>query len=474
MKRSVHFIGIGGTGMAAAAGIALREGWEVRGSDGPLYPPMSDVLQRLEIPVYEGYSPENLSWNPDVVVVGNVCTKDHPEAVAAMQMKDTEVTSFPAFLEKYILSHRHPVVVAGTHGKTTTSTILAWLLRQAGMDPGYLIGGQPVDLEYGFATGSGDLFVLEGDEYDTAFFDKNPKFIHYRPKALQLTSVEYDHADIYPDMDSLRRAFRRLVGLLPPSAPFLVAAESSEALRLAAARPHETYGLEGEGADWEARNVERSDGVTSFTLYHGGAPVDRFKTRLIGDHNLRNVTGALAISMRLGAGVRALQKGLYSFRGVKRRQEVLVHGPVTVIDDFGHHPTAIEHTIRAIRQAYSPARLVAVFEPRSATSRRSVFQDAYARSLSEADSVIVASPYNQSKIPENERFSSARLVEDLKSAAISARLVNDAARIPEIIESLTSAGDVVVFFSSGSFGGAPKMTAERILEEVTMQAGTPV
>ncbi|MBU1239809.1 hypothetical protein KJ865_08865, partial [Myxococcota bacterium] len=382
--KKLHFIAVAGTGMGSAAGVFSQAGYEVRGSDEAVYPPMSDVLRELGIATMTPFSAENLAWRPDLAVVGNICRYNHTEVLAA-QERGVPLTSFPALLGQEILAHRTALVVAGTHGKTTTSTMLAWLLREAGLEPGWLIGGVPRDLPSGFHLGrGGGPFVLEGDEYDTAFFDKNPKFVRYRPKAAIVTGVEFDHADIYDSLETVIEQFHRLASLVPPSGLLLLCADNTVCRKIAAARGNGLlYGLEGDpDCDYQAINITSLDeGGFSFGLAFHGKSIGEFTMGLTGSHNLRNMTGALALAHSLGASVESLQKSVASFRGVKRRQEVLGEvGGITVMDDFGHHPTAVALTLEGMQRKYQ--RIVAVFEPRSATSRRKVFQDAYVEAFS--------------------------------------------------------------------------------------------
>ncbi len=460
----IHFIGIAGTGMGAVAGLLKAAGHDVRGSDEAVYPPMSEALERAGIPVMCPFSEENLAWGPDTVVVGNVCRRDHREVTAA-SAAGIPLTSFPAILGERVLPGRRPVVVAGTHGKTTTTTLLATLLERCGLRPGWFIGGIPNDLPTACAPGEGDPFVLEGDEYDTAFFDKGSKFLHYRPFAVLLTGVEFDHADIFPDLAAVTAAFTALVDLISPGGVLLASADNAIAAGLARERGQLTYGLAGENADYLAELREKSPAGTAFTLRDRGGPLGEFFVPLVGEHNLRNAVGALAMCLRLGVPADALAAPLAAFTGVRRRQEELGRGRgVVAVDDFGHHPTAIRVTLSGLLQRYPGRRPVLVFEPRSATSRRAVFQREYAEVLAAAPRVLLAPAYDQSRIPPQERLDLDRLATDIAAGGTRVTAHPD---FPDLLAALrreAADGDLVIFFSSGAMGGI-KTEFARFLKE---------
>jgi UDP-N-acetylmuramate: L-alanyl-gamma-D-glutamyl-meso-diaminopimelate ligase len=450
----VHLIGIGGTGMGALAGLLVEAGHEVRGSDGPLYPPMSTLLAELGVPLYEGHRPENLDWGPDRVVVGNICRRDHVEAVAAAE-RGLRLTSFPALLEELFLADRHAIVVAGTHGKTTTTSIVAHLLTAAHLAPGFLVGGIPLNFGRSFACGKPPLFAVEGDEYDTAFFDKRPKFVHYRPRSVILTSVEFDHADIYPTMADVERAFALLIERVPADGRILVCGDSEAAVRLcrAACCPVETYAV-GAEADWRGELLGVERGIQRMRLARGDRDLGEMRLPLAGRHNAANALAALALGVHLGVEVAALAQGLASFAGVRRRQEVRGRAAgVTVVDDFAHHPTAIRETIAALRGLHGEGRVIAVFEPRSATSRRAVFQREFAEALAAADAVVVASLHAPEGIPEEQRLDPRRVVTDVAAAGRPAVFGERVEAIVEHLAAECRAGDTVLVMSSGGFGG---------------------
>jgi UDP-N-acetylmuramate: L-alanyl-gamma-D-glutamyl-meso-diaminopimelate ligase len=462
----VHLIGIGGTGMGAVAGLLAASGHDVRGSDAAVYPPMSDQLAELGVPVMMPYSEDNLAWQPDVVVVGNVHGKDHIEVKAA-QARGIPLTSFPAVIGEHLLDGKHAVVVCGTHGKTTTTSLIAHILVEAGQDPSLFVGGVPVTLGRGYRLGGGADFVLEGDEYDTAFFDKGPKFLHYRPESVVLTSVELDHVDIFASFDAVRDVFKKLVTAIPASGLLVVCADEPEALALArhAACRVEPYAVIDDGAEpppevaWWAQHTEVArSGRVAFDVFHRvagrGERVEHFESLLVGRHNVANCVAAIAIARARGVAVADIQRGVASFAGVRRRQELRgIAGGVTVLDDYAHHPTAVRETLKALRKRYGKRRLIAVYEPRSATSRRKTFQAEFAAAFSHADEVIVGRLFDPSKIPPADRFDPERLALDLHRSGTKAAYIADVDTIVKQLAGSAGPGDVVCVLSSGSFDG---------------------
>ncbi|MEE8210058.1 MAG: UDP-N-acetylmuramate:L-alanyl-gamma-D-glutamyl-meso-diaminopimelate ligase [bacterium] len=450
----VHLIAVGGTGMGALAGLFAQTGRRVTGSDGPLYPPISELLRDLKIPVAEGYRPEHLSGRPDLVVVGNAVGRENPEAQAAFEL-GLPVASMPEALAHYFIGERHSVVVAGTHGKTFTASLVAWMLETAGRKPGFLIGGIPKNFGVNFAAGGGEIFVVEGDEYDTAFFDKGPKFLHYRPRTLLVTSIEFDHADIYPDLEAIEANFHRLLELVPASGLAVLCADDPRVAPLAASAPcrSETYGL-GPSALWRAEEVRVSEEGTSFRVVRDGEPYRPYWWSALGRHNVQNALGAIAVAHEAGLTYDQVSAALNSFAGVRRRQETLGEpGGVLVVEDFAHHPTAVRSTVSAVRERYPDRRLWAVFEPRTNTSRRRVFQDAYAESFEGADQVVVAAVHRAEALEPEERFDPERLAADLSTRGIAARSIPEVEDIVETIASEAAEGDVVLIMSNGAFGG---------------------
>jgi len=451
--------------MGAVAGLLAEAGHEVRGSDAAVYPPMSEQLAALNVPVMMPYAAENLAWKPELVVVGNVHGKDHVEVKAA-QEQGVPLTSFPAVLGERLLEGKHPIVVCGTHGKTTTTSVIAHVLQEAGRDPSLFVGGVPVALGQGYRLGKGEDFVIEGDEYDTAFFDKGPKFLHYRPATAILTSVELDHVDIFASFDAVKDTFKKLATLLPPDGLLVVAADSPDALAIAklAACKVEQYavvddatsdGNPPEGVTWWASNSEvGKSGRVSFDVHHGNERVDRFDTLLVGRHNVANCVAAIAVCHSRGVPVRDIQRGIASFAGVRRRQELRgIAGGVTVLDDYAHHPTAVRETLKALRKRFPRRRLIAVYEPRSATSRRKTFQNEFADAFAYADEVIVGRLFDPSKIPAADRFDPERLALDLHQRGTKAAYTPEVDTIVKQLAESAAPGDVVCVLSSGSFDG---------------------
>ena len=466
--RVIHIMGVGGTAMAALAGMLVDLGYTVTGSDTAVYPPMSDYLAKLGIRVMQGYKAENLAHRPDLVVVGNVIRASYEEAEALL---DSEIPymSFPALLGAMFLENRRSLVIAGTHGKTTTTSLAAWILESAGKNPGFLVGGVPLNFDRTARAGGGEVFVVEGDEYDTAFFDKGPKFLHYRPTSAILTSVEFDHADIYRDLAHVQDSFRKLVALIPAEGT-LVAWWDADAVVEVAREAKATVLRYGPGQDWDGRieDVDTTTGQMRFTVLHEGRAWGTFHSCMVGAHNLYNQVAVAALLSREGLDPAALAKGFASFRGIKRRQEIIGEpGGITVLDDFAHHPTAVRVTLDALRTRFGQRRLWAVFEPRSNTSRRAVFQQEYPGAFDQADLIVIAPPVDLARIADDERFDGERLVRDLRARGREAFLAPlppgvepSAPAIADAITALISANaipeDVIAILSNGGFGGLHK------------------
>jgi UDP-N-acetylmuramate: L-alanyl-gamma-D-glutamyl-meso-diaminopimelate ligase len=452
----VHLSGIAGTAMASLAGLLREHGHELTGSDQDVYPPMSTQLEALGIPVRSPYAADNVPAGADLVVIGNALSRGNPEVEVVLDRRQ-RMSSMPALLAEEFLRGRTSLVVAGTHGKTTTTSLLSYILHQAGRDPSFLIGGVPADFERSYRLGAGAHFVVEGDEYDTAFFDKRPKFVHYMPDVAVIGNVEYDHADIYPDLASVQRAFVHLMNLIPRRG-LLVAGLETPALRDILPRaqsPVETFGL-GEGADWRAVEIRPAADGGRFRLLRRGADLGEFRLAVPGEHNLRNALAALAAANAAGVDPETARPALASFGGVRRRLEIRGRSRgVTVYDDFAHHPTAVRETLRALRSLLAPGagRLVAVFEPRSYTSRTRVFQEEFARSFQEADRVIVAAAHLPGKVPERDRISESELVKAISELGKDARFVAGVDDIVSLLAAELREGDRVVVLSNGGFGG---------------------
>ncbi len=453
--RKVHVMGVGGTAMSAVAGLFREAGCEVRGSEGAApYPPVSLLLERLGIPVMHPYAPENLAWGPDLVIVGNVIRRVNPEAVAVVESGRAHL-SFPQAMNRHFLAGRTSLVVAGTHGKTTTTSLICHLLHAQGFDPSFLVGGVPLDFGVNYRLGAGPHFVIEGDEYDTAFFDKGPKFLHYAPKAAIINNVEFDHADIFKDLDAVIAAFARFAALVPAGAPLLVPDGDPNVPRVLAdaGATGIMFGLDR--GQWQATDVSRAAGRTRFTLRRDGHEAGVFETPLIGDHNLKNTVAALALLHEVGAVTAGLPAALASFQGIKKRQEVKgTVGGVTVIDDFAHHPTAVRETMKAVRQAYPGARLIALFEPESNTSRRRVFQAEYAEAFAEADVMLFYKPFEKpDNLAPEERIDMDRLVADIAARGTPSRMIPDIDALAAEAARLAKPGDVILGMSGRDFQG---------------------
>ncbi len=463
--RRVHLIAIGGVGMAALAGMLKRRGYEVTGSDEQLYPPMSLVLERLGIAVMPGFRAENLDPRPDLVVVGNKVSRANAE-VQALLASGLPYLSLPeALAELFIAGHRS-LVVAGTHGKTTSTAMLAWVLECAGRDPSLMVGGKSLDFGGNFKLGAGTDFVVEGDEYDSAFFDKGPKFLHYRPDAALLTAVEFDHADIYRDLAAVKNAFRRLIALVPAGAPLVVAKDFPHAVEVAAgARARiETFGSTSD-ADWWIADLHDTGTATCFTVRRGGNREGTLHLRAPGRINALNALGVYVLARRLDLKHEEIASGLATFSGVARRQELVGDfGGVVVIDDFAHHPTAVAGAIAALRMRYPQRRLWAVFEPRSNTSRRKIFQQEYVAAFRDADVAIIGTVFQKESdaVAASDLFSPQQLVDDLCRAGVEAATLPSSDAIAGRIAERARAGDVVLMMSNGDFGGLRQRLSEKL------------
>ncbi|ABC83160.1 UDP-N-acetylmuramate--L-alanine ligase [Anaeromyxobacter dehalogenans] len=456
--KRIHLIGVAGTGMGSFAGMLKAAGYQVTGSDENVYPPMSTQLERWGIEAMTPYAAANLDRaRPDLVVVGNVVRSVNAEA-AAVRERSLPHVSFPAALGELFIGPRHGVVVVGTHGKTTTSAMMGFVLHHAGRDPSFLVGGVTRDFDSNFRLGSGPHFVVEGDEYDTAYFDKGPKFLHYRPRTAIFTSCELDHADIYRDEAHYESAFERFADLLPPDG-FLAACAAYESVRRISARARcrlETYGVDVPGADWEARGLSLGPDGARFTLVRKGAALAEVHLPVGGAHNVENALGVAAAATALGLSPAEIAAGLGAFHGVRRRQEVRgTAGGVTVIDDFAHHPRAVRKTLAAVRGSFPGARVLAAFEPRSNTSRRNLHQADYSdpATWSGAAEVFVLRPAPTDRVPEAERLDVDAVVRALAAHGLPARVFDAVDPMVEAMAAGARPGDVAVAMSNGAFGG---------------------
>ncbi len=468
--RHIHLSGICGTAMASLAGLLQLQGHRISGSDAAAYPPMSDLLHSMGIPVLEPYAEANLTPAPDLVVIGNALSRGNPEVERVLDER-IPFTSMAALLREEFLKDRVSLVIAGTHGKTTTTSMLAWIYQTAACDipalePSFLIGGVAENFSSSFQLRPTQNFILEGDEYDTAFFDKGPKFLHYFPDALILTHVEYDHADIYANLDAVKTAFKRLVNLIPRRG-VIVAYDAGENVSDCIAHAFcrvERYGF-FEQSDWRIRNLRYENGLMRWEIHHGGALWADLEMHMAGEHNALNATAAAALAAGQGISADVISTALATFKSVKRRLETRARiADITVIEDFAHHPTAIRETLRTLRAVYPHSRLWAVLEPRSNTLRRKVLASDLVESLRLADRVILADVYQQHRIPEEERLQPEEVVQSLNKSGAEAELLADADAIVASITPQLGAGDVVAILSNGGFGGIYEKLPARLLK----------
>ena len=458
-RKHIHLSGICGTAMASLAGLLQLQGHRITGSDKAAYPPMSDLLREMGVPVLEPYSESNLDPAPDLVVIGNALSRGNPEVERVLDER-LPFTSMAALVREEFLKGRESLVIAGTHGKTTTTSMLSWIYQVAShenamLEPSFLIGGVAENFGTSFQLRPTRTFIIEGDEYDTAFFDKGPKFLHYFPDALILTHVEFDHADIYADLEAVKVAFKRLVNLIPRRG-LLVAFDGSENVTECISKAFcrvERYGFRPDSV-WQVRNLRHNDGQTRWELWYNGELWSELAMQLAGEHNALNATAAAVLAFGQGIHKEAIRTALASFKSVKRRLEVrdVIRG-ITIIDDFAHHPTAIRETLRALRSVYPGARLWAVLEPRSNTLRRKVLENDLVESLRLADRAILAGVYQQQRIPDTERLHPEDVVDALNTAGTPAELHPSADDIVATLAPQLKEGDVVAILSNGGFEG---------------------
>jgi UDP-N-acetylmuramate: L-alanyl-gamma-D-glutamyl-meso-diaminopimelate ligase len=453
MAHRVHFIGICGTAMATVAAMLKQRGWDVRGSDSGIYPPMSDFLAAEGVRTLDGYRPEHITSDIDLVVVGNAISRGNPELETVLDRK-IRYCSLPEIIREQFLWGARSIVVAGTHGKTTTTSLVGWVLADGGRDPSMIVGGIAANFGASYRMGQGRELVIEGDEYDSAFFDKTAKFLKYLPDIAIVNNIEFDHADIYPDLEAVHLAFKRLVVLVPRNGLLLLGADSPLAAGLAerAFAPVETFGTAA-GAHWQATDVKVSEAVTSFKVRKAGALVGTFELPLLGLHNVRNSLAAIAVGTAVGIDAKTIADSLRKFQGVKRRLELRgsVDG-IRVYDDFAHHPTAVAETLAALRLAHPERRIWAIFEPRSASSCLRVFQSDFIEALKTADEVVLAHLFRE-RVAEDLRLSPEQIVSELKASGRSARYLPTTARIVEEVASDARSGDLIVVMSNGGFDG---------------------
>jgi UDP-N-acetylmuramate: L-alanyl-gamma-D-glutamyl-meso-diaminopimelate ligase len=461
--KHIHLIGICGTAMASLAGMLAERGFRVTGSDSAAYPPMSDFLSSLGIPIAQPFAAENLKPTPDLVVVGNAISRGNVELEHVLDQR-IPFCSMPQLLHDEFLRGKEVLVVAGTHGKTTTTSMLSWIFDYAGARPSFLIGGIAENFGRSFQLGEGKYFILEGDEYDTAFFDKGPKFLHYFPDSAILTSVEFDHADIYKDLDAVETSFKRLVNLVPRRGR-IIAFDRGESVERCVTRafcPVERYGS-SDTASWRIADLRFEAERTTWAVLRDGKPWSDFEFSLAGEYNVWNATAAAALASNYGIEAGVIAEALKAFKSVKRRLEIKAEiDGITIIDDFAHHPTAIAVTLNALRSRYPGRRLWAVLEPRSNTLRRNVFQKDLANSLAIADEIVIANVFKSESIPESQRLDVAAVAKDIEHLGRRARVINDVAGIINVAAPEMRPGDVVAILSNGGFDGIYEKLPQRL------------
>jgi len=466
--KRIYLIGIAGTAMASLAGMLQARGYEVAGSDEHVYPPMSTYLESLKIPVLEGYTKQHLeTFRPDLVVIGNAAASTNVEAAATVEM-DLPYTSMPEAIGQLFIKGKHSIVVTGTHGKTTTTSLMAWILEAAGRDPSMVVGGIPLNFNQNFKLGNGSDFVIEGDEYNTSFFDKGPKFLHYGANTLIVNNIEFDHADIYANLGAIIDAFRQAVEKVAPGDVIVANGDDFNVtgLRAAARSRWLTFGWD-RTRDIFATDAEFTEDGSAFTAWWEGKEWFRFRTTTSGRHNVLNALACIATARLRGLSAEEIQKGLETFRGIKRRMEVRgVERGVTVIDDFAHHPTAIATTLNGARRRYPGHRLWALFEPRSISSARKEFESGYVDAFHEADRVVIGPVFHKGRYETrygvDHMMSVPAIVDSLNADSIPAEQIDDFDVIAERIAREAKGEDVVVVMSSGAFGGVHEKILERL------------
>lgn len=450
----IHIIGICGTAMGSLAAMLKTRGFDVRGSDAMAYPPMSDWLAERDIDIMLGYKAENLDWNPDLVVVGNVSRATYADAVETRR-RNIPYLSLPETLRHFFMSETRNMVLTGTHGKTTTTSLLSWLMHEANKDPGFMVGGITGNFGSNFRLGQGDVFVIEGDEYDTAYFDKVPKFWHYAPHRATINNIEYDHADIYPDIEAIEHVFRRFVDLIPEDGSLWVNGDDERAMAVSAhcKGKRSTFGF-GEQNDLRASEIQHGKMTSALVHLHGQA-LGRFELNAIGDFNIRNMLGALGMALDEGLDVELCRQAFKTFKSVKKRQEFIGEvSDILIYDDFAHHPSAVEATLRAMRNQFPNRKIWAAFETKSNTSRRRVFQDLYPPALAQADEVILSKPWRKDEgLPPEQLMNIDEMRQTIESLGAPTQLIPSVDDIVSYLVEHVQPGDVIVGLSGSSFGG---------------------
>src|SRR5437867_3959697 len=447
--QSVHFVGICGTAMASVAAAMQEKGVKVTGSDQHVYPPMSTFLAERKIEVIAGYAEQNLAHKPDLIVIGNAISRGNPEAEYVLDHK-LRYSSLPELLKEFFIRGKRSLVVTGTHGKTTTTALLTWVFEHNGLNPSYFIGGIPNNLGQGARFTDSEWFIIEGDEYDTAVFDKRSKFVHFLPEVAIINNLEFDHADIFKDLDSIQTSFKHFIRLIPRNGLLLANGDDANLTPLLNVThcPVKRFGL-GDDNAVRAFNLKLAPTASEFEI-----PSFKFHLNLIGELNVRNALAVVACAKHCGLSNKQIQSAFDTFKGIKRRMEVRgIAGGVTVVDDFGHHPTAIRETLRALRIKYPQQKVWAIFEPRSNTTRRNVFQNELASAFADADAVVISQIARLEQLPPAERLDPARLMEDLKNAGKTAAYLPDVESIVHHVGREIQGGEIVCVFSNGGFGG---------------------
>lgn len=467
-SKKIHMIAVGGVGMSALAGLLKKSGHEVFGSDHQLYPPMSTLLSETGISCAIGYDPKNISPSADLVIIGNAVGRENPEVKATLA-GGIPYLSMSEALHQFFLKEKRPLVVTGTHGKTTTAALLSWVLSFSGFDPSLMVGGWVNNFNSNHHLGKGDFFVVEGDEYDTAFFDKGPKFLHYAPQQAILTGIEFDHADIFSDLHAVKEAFRKFVRLLPAQGLLLAGVGDPAVMDVCrdAMCRLESYGLEAK-ADWQATSIQMREEWTQFSVSYRGSLLGTLQSPLIGTHNVKNSLAVIAMAHHLGGEWGRIVEGVRSFQGIKRRQEVIGRvNDILVIDDFAHHPTAVFETLAALRLRYPNYRVWAVFEPRSATSRRNIFQKEFVPAFDPADVVILTDIFAPGKIDRALSLDPQAVVSALQARGKQAFLIPSSDDIVDHLAERLQGKEVVCVMSSGGFDGIHRKLISRLKGETT-------
>src|SRR5262245_10187068 len=456
--QSVHFVGICGTAMASAAAAMQEKGVKVTGSDQNVYPPMSTFLAERRIEVIPGYAEQNLAHKPDLIVIGNAISRGNPEAEFVLDHK-LRYCSLPELIKDFFIQGKRSLVVSGTHGKTTTTSLLTWVFEHNGLNPSYLIGGIPNNLGQGARFTNSEWFIIEGDEYDTAFFDKRSKFIHYLPEVAIINNLEFDHADIFKDLEAIQTSFKHFIRLVPGNGLLLANGDDPNLAPLLKVThcPIKRFGL-GETNSITSFNMRYGPTATEFEI-----PSFKFHINLVGELNVRNALAVVACAKHCGLKNHQIQSAFDTFKGIKRRMEIRgIAGGVTVLDDFGHHPTAIRETLRALRIKYPHQKLWAIFEPRTNTTRRKVFQNELAQAFDDADAVVVSEIARLELLTPEERLDPTKLMQDLKGSGKAAAYLPQVDAIVAHVAKNVQGGDVVCVFSNGGFGGINGKILERL------------